>query len=234
MPIILNPWQNFAKPVTTNQNGVAVDGELKAKGSEVRLTPGMHLVHFMAFEDMQANGIGMDYANANYGNFGGVRIGEMLVYESEIDDVLRTRITKALMAKWLGREPYVYEAGRVAVDGGAVLDIPYAGLSAEELVMGEGTVDAMTVKPRSMTLRAMSGSIDGELDLGDEGGTLTFDDSAMVSGDLRSARVLAASSVVGSVRRWSAMGTSGRRYRCTVGEDGLYCSVPDGLTLIFR
>ena len=234
MPIILNPWQNFAKPVTTNQNGVAVDGELKAKGSEVRLTPGMHLVHFRAFEDMQANGIGMDYANANYGNFGGVRIGEMLVYESEIDDVLRTRITKALMAKWLGREPYVYEAGRVAVEGGAVLDIPYAGLSAEELVMGEGTVDAMTVKPRSMKLRALSGSIDGELDLGDEGGTLTFDDSAMVSGDLRSARVLAASSVVGSVRRWSAVGTSGRRYRCTVGEDGLYCSVPDGLTLIFR
>ncbi len=234
MPIILNPWQNFAKPVTTNQNGVAVDGELKAKGSEVRLTPGMHLVHFRALADMQANGIGMDYANANYGNFGGVRIGEMLVYEREVDDALRTRITKTLMAKWLGREPHLYEAGRVAVEGGSTLEIPYAGLSATELVMGEGTVDAMTVRPQSMTLKTLSGSIDGELDLGDDGGTLTFDDSGMVSGNMQSARVLAASSVVGSVRRWSAVGTSGRRYRCTAGEGGLYCSVPAGMILIFK
>ncbi len=233
MPIILNPWQNHGKPVTTNENGIAVDGERKNTGASVRLTPGMHLVNFRSFADMNASAIAKDFGNANYACFGGVRIGEMLVYESELDDVLRSRISTTLMTKWLGKPPLIYEGGRVAVSGGAVLEMPYAGLSAEELVFGEGTIRSMAVKPRSVTLNALTGAISGQLDLGQDGGTLTFDDSGVVFG-ADPVRVLAADSVAGSVRKWRAVGASGRVYRCEKGTDGLYCAALRGFSLTIR
>lgn len=234
MPLVINPWQAFAKSVTTNASGIAVNGEQMAVGTGVRLDPGMHLLNFRALEDMQADGIGMDFGNVNYANFGGVRIGEMLVFESELDDVLRSRMTATLMAKWKGAEPLVYAAGRVSVEGGATLDIPYASLSANELVLGSGIVKAVSVRPRTMVLRDLFGAIEGNLDMGEAGGSVTFDDSSFSLGDPEPVRLVTASSLSGEARRWRGFGATGRRYRCSVGADGLYCSAVGGLVLQVR
>ena len=100
--------------------------------------------------------------------------------------------------------------------------------------MGEGTVSAMTVEPGSIALKTLTGAIDGRLDLGIDGGVLTFDDSGVVDGGATPVRVLSASSVAGAARLWRAVGSSGRVYRCSAGVDGLYCHAPRGIVLLFR
>lgn len=236
MPIVLNPWQAHANPVTTNANGIAVDLVRQTPGAQVRLTAGLHLLNFRAHHDMSANGIAMDYANVNYGNFGGVRIGEMLVLERELDDDVRLRVSRTLMTKWMDKPPYVYGCGDVAVAAGAELSVPYAALSADKLVLG-GKVTAEKVSASVIEPVSASAAVDGVLDM-TTAGEVVLDDAvypAAKAGD--SIRIVAAGAVSGDVSGWTVSGALAEKFavKLSAGDDGLYAELLNrGFSIIVR
>ena len=236
MPIVINPWQSYTKPVTTNANGVTVDGVTYSVGSSVRLTPGLHLMNFRALDNMSANGIGMHYANENYGNFGGVRIGELMIFETELSGEMRSRVTKTLMNKWLNRPPHVYACGTVEVTADGRLSVPYAAVSAERLVLG-GTLSAVSISPAVIEPISAAAAVAGKLDL-PASGEVVLDRSlypGAEAGDV--VRVVAADSLAGDPSLWTVSGSLSERFaiKLIAGEDGLYAELAKcGFTLIVR
>ncbi len=116
------------------------------------------------------------------GTYGGLMIGEVLMFKECLTDRLRMRISGALNAKWRGAtNEWAY--GEVSVAAGATLNHPFADLVADRLELG-GTLAAKSVKVRSLALPASGAVLDGELELGADG-VLSIGPSAGAFGTLR-------------------------------------------------
>ena len=79
------------------------------------------------------------------GVFGGVMIGEVLMFKNLLSDRLRMRISGALCSKWRG-DTNEWAYGSLKVASGATLKHPHADLVPETLELA-GTLSSVSVKP---------------------------------------------------------------------------------------
>ena len=230
-PVILNPWQAITKPIWGYENGMTVDGVACGTGKSVRVDDNLHIVNFRMTADGGATGLASDHG----GSYGGVRIGEVMVFESELDDDTRTHITNSLAAKWTGGTLRI-SCGSVEVAEGASLSVPWVDVSAESLAIG-GTVTARSIAPAALSVVSASAAVEGALDLSAPG-TINVSAAAFPSaaaGD--TVRIVAAGEMRGAPKAWTASGDFAALYsvRFSAGADGLYMSLRDpGLLMIFR
>ena len=103
------------------------------------------------------------------GVFGGVMIGEVLMFKNLLSDRLRMRISGALCSKWRG-DTNEWAYGSLKVVSGATLKHPHADLVPETLELA-GTLSSVSVKPGILKVEGDSAEIVGELRLA-EGGTV--------------------------------------------------------------
>ena len=101
------------------------------------------------------------------GTYGGLLIGEVLVFKDYLSDRLRMRISGALCSKWRGdTNEWTYASLNVAA--GAVLKHPYADLVPDALELA-GKISAVSVRPKSLKIVGNEAEIDGALKLSDGG-----------------------------------------------------------------
>ena len=96
--------------------------------------------------------------------YGGLKIGEALMFREFLTDRMRMRISGALCSKWRG-DTNEWAYGAVSVAAGATLTHPYADLVPESLAL-EGTVAANSIRPGAMTVTGSAGAVNGTLVLG--------------------------------------------------------------------
>jgi hypothetical protein len=149
-----------------------IDGT-KVSGTAFRPGDGMHVLA----QRISSTGAPMEEIGGNYqspvktgdgtvsvsGVFGGLRIGEVLMFKSALPDHRRIRLESQLCAKWLGKDN-VWEYGTVEVASGAELVHPYADLNAAELRLA-GRISARSVTPGTLEISGCNAEIDGELRL---------------------------------------------------------------------
>ena len=239
-PIVISRFHNQTRPIFSYANGIALDGVVKTyeiveikDGPSVRLPDnGMHVVNFRMRQDGYVSGLAHD---ENYA-YGGVRIGEVLVFESELPDDVRNRIVKTLMTKWMDKPPYVYGCGNLAVVAGAELKLPYAAVSAESLKLG-GKVTAEKVFASTIEPVSASAAVDGVLDMSTAGEVVLGDAvyPAARAGD--TIRIIAAGAVAGDVSGWTVSGSLAEKFivKLSAGDDGLYADLYNrGFSIIVR
>ena len=103
------------------------------------------------------------------GVFGGLMIGEVLMFKKHLTDRLRMRISGALCSKWRG-DLNEWAYGSLTVESGALLKHPYADLVPDSLELS-GKISAVSVKPNMLKVIGSAAEIDGKLKL-DDGGSI--------------------------------------------------------------
>ncbi len=138
-----------------------------------RPSPGMHLLD----QKVSNAGASLDYIggcrwsssyyggsmSATAGVFGGLRIGEILIYRNAIPDWFRARIAAALRRKWFNTANTL-EYSSVRVAAGAALQIPESRIETDALVLEGGSLAAEETSAASVALSADS-SVSGTLSL---------------------------------------------------------------------
>jgi hypothetical protein len=195
------------------------------------------------------------------GVFGGLMIGEVLMFKSHLTDRFRMRISGALCSKWCGSaNDWAYGSLRVA--SGAMLNHPYADLVPETLELA-GKLSAVSVRPKSLKIVGTAGEIDGELKLTEGGSIAVTGNPEEGFESLRAASVLASgkgnikimfpnpsayigeeyriiesANVVGNQDfqwRASALQGTGTRVSLKAKSDGIYLSFDgSGMTVIIK
>ena len=194
------------------------------------------------------------------GTYGGLMIGEVLMFKEYLTDRLRMRISGALNAKWRGAtNEWAY--GEVSVAAGATLNHPYADLAVENLHLS-GTLAATRVMPATLTLSGSDAALDGMLELGEGGqvvvcvspdgsfgsvrasgvrvagdGTVAF--RGTISNALcgKSLRIVEAGNVEAPGMSWKAPSLRGTGLRAVLSgrEDGLYLTFSSsGFVISFK
>ena len=110
-----------------------------------------------------------DTDNSKRGVFGGLMIGEVLMFKKHLTDRLRMRISGALCSKWRG-DLNEWAYGSLKVESGAILKHPYADLVPDSLELS-GKISAVSVKPNMLKVIGSAAEIDGKLKL-DDGGSI--------------------------------------------------------------
>ena len=103
------------------------------------------------------------------GTYGGLLIGEVLVFKDYLSDRLRMRISGALCSKWRG-DTNEWTYGSLCVAAGATLKHQYADLVPDSLELS-GKISAESVTPKSLKIVGYAAEIDGELRFA-EGGNI--------------------------------------------------------------
>lgn len=151
-----------------------IDGE-KVSGTAFRPGDGMHVLA----QRISSTGAPMQEIGGNYqspvktgdgttsvrGVFGGLRIGEVLMFKTALPDHRRLRLESQLCAKWLGKDN-VWEYEAIGVAAGAELAHPYADLNVAALRLA-GRISAKSVTPGTMEIIGSNAEIDGALRLDD-------------------------------------------------------------------
>ena len=101
------------------------------------------------------------------GTYGGLLIGEVLVFKNTLPDRFRMRISGALCSKWRG-DLNEWEYDSLKVESGATLKHPYADLVPETMDLA-GKISAVSVRPKSLKIVGNEAEIDGMLKLADGG-----------------------------------------------------------------
>ena len=238
-PVILNIYNKLTKGIWGYANGIAVDGSMKTgvqytnSGPSVRLADdGLHLINFR----MDSNGCAQGLAHDGNYAYGGVRIGEVMIFESELADGVRTRIAETLMSKWMGKPPQTYSCGTVAVATGSELSFPYSAVSARKLSLG-GTLKAVNVCALTIEVGSSLARVDGVLDLSGEGTIAVDVDNVRQAKVNTLVRLVEADSVVGDASGWKVSGSLSERFivRLCVEADGLYAKLnPRTFTVTIR
>ena len=160
----LNMWS----PVDSGR--VIVDGAV-VHGKEYRVGDGAHVLSQRTDTNDNKEGAPVQEIGGAWQAdiYGGLKIGEVLMFKAYLTDRLRMRISGALCSKWRG-DTNEWEYASVAVAAGATLNHPYADLTPESLELA-GTVSAVSVKPKALRVAGAAAAVDGVLVLG-EGGRL--------------------------------------------------------------
>ena len=194
------------------------------------------------------------------GIYGGLKIGEVLLFKEYLTDRLRMRISGALCSKWRG-DTNKWAYASLSVAAGATLNHPYADLAPEALDLA-GTIAAVSVTPRTLRMAGSDAAIAGTLELG-EGAKLVIagdyeNGLAAISADavnvtgrgtlefsgevsprfIKSAhRVVASGNVAMTSIPWKApaLAANGMRAVLRAKADGLYVEFSScGITMSFR
>ena len=149
---------------------VIVDGAV-VHGQNYRVGDGVHVLAQRTTTNDSKDGMPIEEIGGSYQPdiYGGLKIGEVLMFKAYLTDRLRMRISGALCSKWRG-DTNEWEYASVAVAAGATLNHPYADLTPESLELS-GTVSAVSVKPKALRVTGASAAVGGVLVLG-EGGRL--------------------------------------------------------------
>jgi hypothetical protein len=218
--ILLNKNSN-TQHVWGYEHGVAIDGvEVPATTS---MGAGFHLLNFRSSANAKANYFAYDRGFV----CGGLRYGEFILFDRELGDVERNRLSGALMAKWLGGEGYGQAYGNVSVAAGSELRVPYAKLNVAGTLRLAGKLTAKSVSASAIEV-SPGAIIDGELDLTKPGILkLTLEAyGARLPGERF--LVLAADAVSGNIKRWKVEGDLAKDNQKVVlfaCQDGLYAEV---------
>ena len=101
------------------------------------------------------------------GVYGGLMIGEVLMFKEPISDTKRSRIEGALRGKWTGAvNEWSYDSLDVAA--GATFKQPYTDLRVGTVALA-GTVVASSLRAETLTYSGDAAAIDGALELADGG-----------------------------------------------------------------
>ena len=103
------------------------------------------------------------------GTYGGLLIGEVLVFKDYLSDRMRMRISGALCSKWRG-DTNEWAYGSLKIEPGATLKHQYADLVPDWLELA-GKISAVSVKPNILKVIGNTAEIDGKLKL-EEGGSI--------------------------------------------------------------
>ena len=194
------------------------------------------------------------------GTYGGLMVGEVILFKDFLSDRFRSRISGALNSKWRNAtNEWVY--GEIDVAAGATLNHPYADLAVANLALG-GSIAATRVMPSTLTLPGTAAILDGRLELSDGGrvvigvnqdgsfgtlraqsvrvtgkGTLAFHGNVSAALCGRTFRIVEASDVDAPGMTWKAPSLRGTGLRAVLSAkaDGLYLTfLPGGLVISYR
>lgn len=178
---------------------------------------GLHVVNFIPDVDLE----GWTFARDRNNSFGGVLLGETMVFTNRVSETVRERIRKSLQVKWLASGDYpAYAYSDLVVAAGAAFELPHAELSVSGTLVPDGDVCV-----GKLTL------VDGasvRLDV-DEPESLIGTEFRLVECDVVSLDPKKVT-VTGNLAEKT-------RVRLVAGADGLYARVKTkgaGLMLIFR
>ena len=155
-------------------DGANVDGVSSRVGDGVHVlaqriseaTPGGFSIQTLGGCD-QARVFANDTDDSLCGVFGGLMIGEVLMFKKHLSDRLRMRISGALCSKWRG-DLNEWEYDSLKVESGATLKHPYADLVPDTLELA-GKISAVSVRPKTLKIVGNAAEIDGMLKLADGG-----------------------------------------------------------------
>lgn len=194
------------------------------------------------------------------GTYGGLLVGEVILFKDFLPDRFRSRISGALNSKWRNAtNEWAY--GEISIAAGATLNHPYADLEVTNLVLG-GSIAATRVMPSTLTLPGTAATLDGRLELSDGGqvvigvnqdgsfgtlraqsvrvtgnGTLAFRGNVSAALCGRTFRIVEASDVDAPGMSWKAPSLRGTGLRAVLSAkaDGLYLTfLPGGLVISYR
>ena len=194
------------------------------------------------------------------GTYGGLMVGEVILFKDFLSDRFRSRISGALNSKWRNAtNEWVY--GEIAVATGATLNHPYADLAVANLVLG-GSIAAPRVMPSTLTLPGSAAILDGRLELSDSGqivigvnqdgsfgtlraqsvrvkgsGTIAFHGNISTALCGRTFRIVETSDVDAPGMSWKAPSLRGTGLRAVLSAkaDGLYLTFESsGFVVLFR
>ena len=237
-PPIINVYQGVTKQL---RDGIYVDGvKGSTAGDGQRWLSGVHVYDFrldepenveLASDEAEVNAVGNERRNA----YGGFRLGELVVYPAQLNAAERTRRQLTLMAKWLGAAGCTQRVESISVAAGAAVSMPYVNVEVDGVLALAGAFEAQSVKASVIAPLSTSAAVAGILDL-TEPGVVRIDQS--LYGDAINegyVRIVAAPSVVGSVRLWRVENLAGGLLKLRAGADGLYATGKvSGLGIIFR
>ena len=182
-PIFSNPPSRGTYHVSAN-SFLSIDGESfdhTSTSYTARPSKGMHVLdqqvgsngaklHYVGGCKWQAGYYGGAGSGEHPGTWGGVRMGEILIYRNLLPGYFRKRIAAALGKKWFNRESTLsYKS--VTVAEGAKLSIPDTIVTAGTLAIG-GEFAAEKLVATNITVKA-SAKIGCDLAIPD-GGTVTY------------------------------------------------------------
>ena len=241
---------------------VIVDGAV-VHGQNYRVGDGVHVLAQRTDMNDGSPGAPIEEIGCSYQPdiYGGLKIGEALMFREFLTDRLRMRISGALCSRWRG-DTNEWAYGAVSVAAGATLNHPYADLVPESLAL-EGTVSAVSVKPKALRVAGAAAAVDGVLLLGEGGrleiggdyesglacvsatsvnvsgrGTLVFTGEVSPRFIKSERRVVASSDVTmeeGAYWTAPSLATRGMRAVLRAKADGLYVEFSsNGMTMSFR
>ena len=187
----------------------------------------LHVVNFQSTNSVSANAFARDRNLA----FGGMRIGECVVFGSAADSTESERLRKQLLVKWLAfsdANVYDYQFRNVSIAPGCSAAFPYAGVSASGTLSIGGTVDAVRVTADTISVLSTDAAVTGKLVLPESGSiALSTSDFGTTPYDT-TVRILSAGSVSrsGRMKGWSVAGdiTNGFRVVFSAAPDGVYAT----------
>ena len=162
-----------------NTGLVFVDG-VEVNGRSDRIGDGVHVLAQRVHSNDGHPGAPIEQLGGSYlakaynsegaltnGVFGGLMIGEVLMFKEYLTDRLRSRISGALCSKWRG-DTNEWAYGEVSVAAGATLNHPYADLLLESLDLA-GKLSTVSVKPSLLKIEGNDAEVEGMLILSDGG-----------------------------------------------------------------
>ena len=194
------------------------------------------------------------------GTYGGLMVGEVILFKDFLSDRFRSRISGALNSKWRNAtNEWAY--GEISIAAGATLNHPYADLEVTNLLLG-GSIAATRVMPSTLTLPGTAATLDGRLELPDGGqivigvnqdgsfgtlraqsvrvkgsGTIAFHGNISTALCGRTFRIVETSDVDAPGMSWKAPSLRGTGLRAVLSAkaDGLYLTFESsGFVVLFR
>ena len=250
---------NMWSPVDSGR--VILDGDV-VHGTNYRVGDGVHVLAQRTTVNDNKEGAPIQQIGSSYQAdiWGGLKIGEVLMFKEYLTDRLRMRISGALCSKWRG-DTNEWAYGELSVAAGATLNHPYSDLAVENLELG-GSIAATRVRPSTLTLSGTAASLDGMLELSEGGqiviginqdgsfgtlcaqsvrvrgnGTLAFHGNILATLCGQSFRIVEASDVDAAGMSWKAPSLHGTGLRAVLSakSDGLYLTFSSsGFVVSFR
>ncbi len=136
-PYLLYPNPN----AYAHKGAITIDGTAIATNVNGYLAQeypgGMHVVNFIPDVNLE----GATFARDRNNSFGGVLLGEAIVFTNRLSETMRGRIRRGLQVKWLASSDYPeYVLSNVTVASGAALSMPYARLSVNGALSPAGSL----------------------------------------------------------------------------------------------